>query len=403
LTVLQNKIKFFQKDLRIIYSITLMEVLGIASIAPALPKIQEQLNVGEHGIWLLITAFTFPGIFLTLFLGILADRIGRKTILVPSLLLFGISGGLCTFTNDFNVLVVLRFFQGIGAASLSSLNLAIIGDIYENKFSRTKVMEYNSAVLIVATAAFPAIGGALALIAWYYPFFVSVLAIPIGFWVMFTLKLPPHKNGQNFKVYLVNAYKCILKKEAIAIFAVNILSFIVLYGALITYFPFLMDRKFNASTLMTGSIMSLTAFSAGLAASKLTMLKRWFGEKQLLLLSFIFYAVASAIIPYCDHIYYLIIPVLLFGLAQGANLPNLMNILTGLAPLEQRAVFLSLNATILRIGQTVGPFIMGMVYGLWYLEGVYLFGSILSLTMFVIVFFAFEDKPSPKIGDSVLR
>jgi MFS transporter, ACDE family, multidrug resistance protein len=403
LTEQYTRTRFFQKNLRIIYSITLMEVLGIASIAPALPKIQQQLNVSEQDIWLLITAFTFPGIFLTLFLGILADRLGKKKILVPSLFLFGISGGLCAFTNDFNVLLILRFLQGLGAASLSSLNLAIIGDIFENKFSRARALEYNTTVLSIGMAAFPAIGGALALMAWYFPFLVSFLAIPIGLWVMFTLQLPLHKNGENLRLYLINAYRCVLKKEAIAIFMVNIISFIILYGAMITYFPFLMDRKFGASTLLTGSIMSITAFSAGITASQLRILRRWFGEKQLLLLSYILYAIACSIVPYSDHIYYLFIPVLLLGIAQGANLPNMMSILTGLAPTEQRAVFLSLNAMILKVGQTIGPFLMGMVYGLWYLEGVFLFASFLSLVMFAIVLFFIKEKQAYNLGEKVTR
>lgn len=391
-----KNIRFFQKDLRIIYSITLMEVVGIASIAPALPKIQEQLGIDEKGIWLLITVFTFPGLVLTLILGALADRFGRKSILVPSLMLFGISGGLCATTNDFNVLLILRFLQGIGAASLSSLNLTIIGDMFENKVSRARVMEYNAGVLSISTAAFPAIGGALALFAWYFPFLISLLAIPIGLWVIFSLKLPNHRNGQNFKSYLYCAYKCVCKQEAVAIFLINILSFIILYGALITYFPFLMDRKFHASTLFTGGVMSITAFSAGITASRLRFLRKWFGEKQLLLISFIFYAIACAIIPYIDEIYFLFAPVLLFGLAQGASLPNLLNILSSLAPVEQRALFMSLNGTILRAGQTFGPFMMGVIYSLWQIEGVFLLSSLLALTMFFIVYFLLKEKPATK-------
>ena len=399
----QKKVSFFERNLKIVYSVTLMEVLGIASISPALPKIQEQLNISDGDVWLLIAAFTFPGIFFTLILGILADRKGRKTILVPSLFLFGISGGLCAVTNDFNVLLVLRTLQGLGAASLSSLNMTIIGDLYDDKLTRAKVMGYNTSVLSVGTAAFPAVGGALAMIAWYFPFLISLLAIPIGLWVAFGLKLPDHRNGQDFKSYLYNTYQSILKKEALAIFAVNIISFIILYGALITYFPFLMDRKFNASTLLTGGIMSLTAFSAGVTASRLGVLRKLFGERQLLLISFVLYAIAFVVIPYSDHLIMLLIPVLLFGLAQGANLPNLMNILTGLAPSEQRAVFLSLNGTILRIGQTIGPTLMGLVFSIWKLEGVYLAGSVLSLIMFAIVFFVFKEKAMVVPGKNTIK
>ncbi|MEM7825683.1 MAG: hypothetical protein QW412_02390, partial [Candidatus Aenigmatarchaeota archaeon] len=54
---------------------------------------------------------------------------GRKKILIPSLMLFGIAGGLCSITKDFHILLILRFFQGVGASSLGSLNATIIVDI----------------------------------------------------------------------------------------------------------------------------------------------------------------------------------------------------------------------------------------------------------------------------------
>ena len=51
---------------------------------------------------LLITVFTSPGIVMTPLLGVLSDRYGRKKILVPALLLFGIAGGACA--RDFSLL-----------------------------------------------------------------------------------------------------------------------------------------------------------------------------------------------------------------------------------------------------------------------------------------------------------
>jgi len=65
-------------------------------------------------VGLLITAFTLPGIILVPIMGILADKFGRKKILVPSLMLFGIAGGSCFFFKNFSILLLLRFLQGIG-------------------------------------------------------------------------------------------------------------------------------------------------------------------------------------------------------------------------------------------------------------------------------------------------
>lgn len=75
--------------------------MGVASIAPALPKMSDVLDVSNERIGQLITAFTVPGMFLTPFLGVIADRLGRKTILVPSLFIFGIAGTACAFATDF--------------------------------------------------------------------------------------------------------------------------------------------------------------------------------------------------------------------------------------------------------------------------------------------------------------
>ncbi len=172
-----------ETNLLIIFSITLMAVLGVASITLAFPMVAQELNIPTQDVGLLITIFTFPGVLLTPILGILADRWGRKTVLIPSLMLFGIAGGTCTFARDFNILLALSFFQGIGAASLASLNITLIGDLYSGR-ERATAMGYNASVLSVGTASYPALGGALAMLGWYYPFLLSLVAIPIGFIVL---------------------------------------------------------------------------------------------------------------------------------------------------------------------------------------------------------------------------
>ena len=94
------------RNLQIIFGVTLMAVLGVSSITPAFPRMAEEWGVTVQAIGLLITAFTFPGIVLAPFIGILADRLGRKRILVPSLFLFGFAGGACALTSDFNIILV---------------------------------------------------------------------------------------------------------------------------------------------------------------------------------------------------------------------------------------------------------------------------------------------------------
>jgi len=76
----------------VIFASTLVAVMGVSLISPALPAVQEAWNISEAQASLLLSAFTLPGIFLTLPIGLLTDRIGRKPILIPALIVFGLSG-----------------------------------------------------------------------------------------------------------------------------------------------------------------------------------------------------------------------------------------------------------------------------------------------------------------------
>ncbi|HMB97195.1 MAG TPA: MFS transporter, partial [Balneolaceae bacterium] len=105
-------------NLYVIFGITLTAVMGVTTIAPALPSISHAFDVTPARIGLLITFFTLPGIFLTPVLGLLADRYGRKVILVPSLFIFGIAGAACAFSISFNQLLFFRVLQGFGSAAL---------------------------------------------------------------------------------------------------------------------------------------------------------------------------------------------------------------------------------------------------------------------------------------------
>ena len=171
-------------NLKIIFGVTLSAVMGVASITPAFPAMIDIFNLKPQDVGILITAFTLPAIFLTPLMGILADRIGRKRILVPSLLLFGIAGATITFARDFQTVVFLRVIQGIGATALSTLNMTLIGDLFEPRH-RPEAMGYNASVLSLGVAVYPAIGGVLAGMAWYAPFYLPLFSIVVAFFVLF--------------------------------------------------------------------------------------------------------------------------------------------------------------------------------------------------------------------------
>ena len=375
---------YLDTNLQIIFGVTLMAVLGVSSITPAFPKIVQELGISSKAIGLLITVFTFPGVVLTPVLGILADRFGRKKILVPALMVFGIAGGACAFARDFDLLLILRFFQGIGAASLGSLNVTIIGDLYSGK-ERATAMGYNASVLSIGTASYPAVGGALATLGWYYPFALPFIAIPIGLLVLFSLKNPELRNEQDLKEYFSNAWQSIKNRRVVGLFLASVITFIMLYGAYLTYFPLLIGGSFGAPPWMIGLIMAVMSLATAFTSSQLGRLAEIYSERTLLKATFILYALALVMIPFVPNLWAFLIPIIIFGIAHGVNIPNLQTLLAGLAPIEYRAAFMSVNGMVLRLGQTLGPLVMGAVFGMWGIGSVFYAGAGFSIAMLVLV------------------
>ncbi len=373
------------RRLYVIFSVTLIGVMGVATLTPALPKISEALDLNKSEIALLISAFTFPGIFLTPVAGVLADRLGRKKVLVPSLFIFGLAGFAIFFVRSFHLIIILRVIQGIGAAPLGSINTTLVGDFFRGK-DRPAAMGYNASVLSLSTASYPLIGGALAGIAWYFPFILPILAIPVGLFVIFGIREPEFEKVSDFKQYIRAISVSIRKKEVIGIFLLGILTFIILYGAFLTYIPFLVTHKFNLSPPQIGVILSISSLTSAILATQVGKLTQKFGSLSLLKTAFAGYLVVSLLLPNTSHLYLFILPVLLFGAAQALNMPSLMTSLATLAPDNLRGAFMSLNGMVLRIGQTIGPLVVGIGFSLGDIDGVYYLSAFVALLGLLVLF-----------------
>lgn len=378
----QKKI-YRDTNLQIIFCVTLTAVMGIAIITPAFPSIVQELSISPQDVGLLISVFTFPMAISTLVFGVLADRFGRKKIIVPSLMLFGIAGVACTFARDFNLLLILRFFQGIGAAPLFSLSFTIIGDLYSEK-ERTAAMGYNVSVINVGHASYPAIGGALAMVGWYYPFLLSFIAIPVGLLVLFSLKNPEPKKEQRLKEYLSSAWQSIKNRQAVGLFIVGAITFMIFSGAYLTYFPLLIEHSFGASPFVIGLVISSGFLTAAFTSSQLGKLTKVYSERNLIKAAFIPYALALVIIPFVSNLWLLLIPAIIFGIGHGIIDPGRITLVLGLAPMRHRAAFISVDETFLLLGVTSGPLLMGAIFVLWGISGVFYAGAVFSIAMLVL-------------------
>ena len=379
------------RNLRMVFLVTLMAVMGVSAITPAFPGVVSELDIDRSEIGLLITVFTLPGIVLTPILGIAADRLGRKRVLVPSLLVFGLFGGACMFARDLDTLLLLRFLQGIGAGALGSMNVTLIGDLFKGG-DCVAAMGYNSAILSVGTASYPFIGGLLAEAEWYYPFGLPFLAIPVGIVVLLFLASPEPHFDSELGEYLNEAWKDLRSREVMALLLASVSSFIIVFGSVLSFAPILMGERFGSSSALIGAMLSLMSVTTAIASSRLVFFARRLSERRTILIAFFLYGTALISVPLIDALYLLTIPLAVMGFAQGISYPTIQTLFSRKASTEYRAAFMSSNGMALRLGQTIGPLLMGSALAYGGLDAPFMVGGAVAMVTFVLMFILFEGN-----------
>ncbi len=117
-------------------SVAFIMVLGNSLLIPVLPEIKSALRLTQLKVSMLITLFSVPAGLVIPLAGFLSDRYGRKKVIIPSLILYGLGGILAGLTAlfikhaAFSIILFGRVLQGIGAAGTAPVAMAFCGDLF---------------------------------------------------------------------------------------------------------------------------------------------------------------------------------------------------------------------------------------------------------------------------------
>ena len=154
-----------------------MAVLDGAIVNVALPTMSRELAVPPASAVWIVNAFQLAVTVSLLPLSALGDSIGYRRVYIPGLALFTVASLACALAPGYPMLVAGRIVQGLGAAGIMSVNIALIRFLYPQ--SRLGQGVGNMAVVVaVSSASSPTIAAAILSVAsWRWLFLVNV---PIG-------------------------------------------------------------------------------------------------------------------------------------------------------------------------------------------------------------------------------
>ncbi|WP_213738159.1 MFS transporter [Bradyrhizobium sp. dw_411] len=146
-------------------------------VAVSLPSITDSLGATFAGIEWVITAYTLSFASLLLPAGALADRFGRKRVLVTGLVLFTLASFFCGAAPNLDTLIAARAVQGIGAALQLSAALATLASTFKGD-TRARAFAFWGSVVGIAITLGPIVGGLITqTFGWQWAFYIN---LPIG-------------------------------------------------------------------------------------------------------------------------------------------------------------------------------------------------------------------------------
>src|SRR4051812_48657774 len=164
--------------LAVVCAATAMLMLDIAVVNTALSRIAEDLHTGLSGLQWVVDAYTLALASTVLTAGALADRLGRRRVFSVGLAIFTLASLACGLAQDITILNASRAVQGIGAAIMFAVSLAVLAHAFPGARERAGALAAYGATIGAAFAIGPLVGGLLTSgLDWQWIFLVN---LPIG-------------------------------------------------------------------------------------------------------------------------------------------------------------------------------------------------------------------------------
>lgn len=347
------------RGFQLLLLVNLSPPLGAALVSPLLNSLTSQYGVSEAEIGLIMTMFTAPSIVLIPVIGLLADRYGRKVIMLAGLLLFGTSGTALAFTTNFSTVLALRFVQGIGFGALTPIIVTSIGDLYEAGAEAT-AQGIRFATTGLTLMLFPLLGGVLVTIAWNAPFVLYAMPFPIALLLYLYLEEPSTADKAVSSKTNIGDLVMHVRRPQVAVLLVGRSIPNFAYISYLTYNSFIVVRGVGGTPGQAGVLVAVTSIAHTVAATQAGRMTAHFETRLYPLIgASIALGGGLTLLGAAPNLGIGLVAGAAVGLGFGISLSLYRSIMTGIAPPALRGGVVSIGSSLGRITSTVAPIALG--------------------------------------------
>lgn len=381
----------YPKGFWTIWSTVALDMVGFGMVVPILGRYADRFGASGLEVGLLFSSFSIAQFFFAPVMGRLSDRIGRKPVIIISLLGTAVGSFVTGAAGALWLLFLGRFLDGASGASVSVAQSAIT-DIASPE-DRPRLLGLLGAAFGVGFVFGPAIGGLAALGGPHVPFYLAAVFALCNA-VAAYVRLPEtniHRVARSTTPLSIR-HAFFSRRFRWNRFTVTALLSGTAFAGFEATFALFGQRRFDltegsaAAVFLVVGVM-LVIVQGGLIGP----LTRRFGSEKLLTAGFLVLIVGFLVLSTAEAWVVLFVALALLSLGQGVITPSLTSVVSDSVAPEKRGEALGVQQSAGALSRIIGPAMAGFVFDRAGVGWPYLLAAVLTLGA---VFLVSSDKAS---------
>ena len=361
---------------------------GAHIVAVNLPSYAKEVGVGLAMIGVLIAAYDFAEIVAKPVFGALSDRVGMKRTMLAGIAVF-VTASLLYPVIDPRLLVGVRFLQGVGAAALSAVSLALIGIYFVE--NRGRAYGIYNAIKGAGYVVSPVIGGAIVQQTNFGAIFYATAAVGVvAFLISLTLPNPHTQKPLEFDddddFSLRGLWEVMRQRELLTwylVIVVNMFFVGILFGFLPVYISGLGFTPFQSGVMISVVALAYLLIQpvAGWVADNLI------DAPATIKLGLVLSGLSVIAAPF-THGASLVVVSIIAGVGVGTVWTNSDLIVSNLAKEGRLGATMGMAGSFKEFGDMVGPLLIGVLSQALGLRAGFVICGALGLVALAVIFVA---------------
>ncbi len=334
------------------------------SKTPVLPLFAEALKATPSEIGWIVMASTIPGVLVSYPAGVLSDMLGKRRLLIASLVVFASAPFLYLLVANAWQLMAVRFYHGFATAIFGTVASAAIAERYVA--DRAARLSTYSSVTIVGRSVAPFLGGALISLASFHAVYIAcaisgVIAFAAGLLLRDGHDEHPHARRAlpGFWPSLV----AVLKERGILLVSLVEAAQYLVFGA-IEAFLALYASSLGIPAWQIGIILGVQLVSIVFAKPLMGRLSDRIGRTAVIVPGLLIGAASVALLILAKGFVSLTLLSLVFGIGFATVTSSTTALVADLTKDGRFGASMGVLRTVMDVGQSIGPVLTGFVVGI---------------------------------------